>query len=97
MSTINEINLTPICPACGSSRLAKNGRTTAGLQRFKCLDGLDKGCHRQFVTGSDHTVNPGIKSIVMKLLAEKVKSGTIHRSVPGISLRWICELKRRIR
>jgi transposase-like protein len=97
MSTANEIERTPICPACGSFKLAKNGKTPAGLQKFRCLDGRNIGCHRQFVAGSDHAVNPVIRSIVVKLLAGKVKPGTIHKAVPGISPRWIYELKRRIR
>ena len=98
MCTANEKNIrftVPLlCPDCGSSELSKNGKTPAGQQRMKCLDGRGVGCHRQFVAGSDCMVHPLIKHIVKNLLAEKIKPSTIHGAVPGISIRWIYEMRR---
>jgi transposase-like protein len=100
MRTANEKNIRVtvplLCPDCGSSELAKNGKTPDGLQKFVCLDGRGAGCDRQFTPGSDHMVAPLIKHIVKNLLEEKIKPSMIHRAVPGISIRWIYETRRRM-
>jgi transposase-like protein len=95
----NDIEVTAalLCPDCGSSELAKNGKTSAGLQKMKCLDGRNKGCRRQFVVGSDYMVHPLIKHIVKNLLAGEIKPKAIHQAVPWISIRWIYELRRKAR
>jgi transposase-like protein len=83
-----EIN----CPKCGSARLERYGKTSAGLQKYRCLL---PDCRRQFVAGSEHLIDADIKNIVLQLLAQQVPPTRIKRAVAGISLRWIYELKRR--
>ena len=85
------------CPSCGGTKLARYGKTAAGLQKYRCLDGSGIGCRRQFVAGSDHLIDPDKKKIILALLAQDTPPKKIKAAVPGISLRWIYELKRRAR
>lgn len=80
------------CPKCGSSRLARYGMTPAGKQKYRCLE-----CRRQFVTGTDHLLGPEKKTVVMRLLEADVEPTKIREAIPDISLRWIYELRRRLK
>lgn len=80
------------CPKCGGFGLGKYGKTPASLQKYRCLK---SGCGRQFVAGSDHLIDPEKKKIVIALLAQGTPPKKIEKAVPGISLRWIYELRRR--
>ena len=80
------------CPDCRGDRLIKYGKTKRGLQKYRCLD---VKCRRQFVAGSEHTLDPLTKEAAMKLIKSRVPPGTIAQALPDISLRWINELKRR--
>ncbi len=82
------------CPDCDSVRLSRYGKTHAGLQKYRCLE---LGCRRQFVAGSDHAVDPETRARVEKLLAAGVKPPQIAQAETGISLRWIYELRRKMR
>jgi transposase-like protein len=81
------------CPSCGGERLEKYGKTKAGLQKYRCLD--DK-CRRQFVAGSVHRVKEETKKTVIGLLKQGVAPTVIFKSVSGISLRHIRELRRKL-
>lgn len=81
------------CPGCGSSRLCRYGKTAAGRQKWRCVEG---GCRRQFVPGSTHLLDQGEKDAVLRLLATGFSPRKIQEAFPKISKRWIYELKRRI-
>ena len=82
------------CPECGGTRLTKYGKTLAGRQKYKCSSPI---CRHQFVAGSDHLVNPDIKDRVIKLLTANVHPTQIAKAEQGISLRWLYELRRRMK
>jgi len=84
------------CPDCGGGKLARYGKTTANLQKYRCLDEYGTGCSRQFVAGSNHLISASTRETVLRLLAENIPPGVIKKAIPGISLRWIYELRRRI-
>lgn len=79
------------CPVCGGERLQKYGKTKAGLQKYRCMK---EHCGRQFVAGSTHRIDQSVKEIVIGLLRQNVAPAVIAKSVPGISLRRIRELRR---
>jgi transposase-like protein len=81
------------CPKCDGNRLEKYGRTKAGHQKLRCLETT---CGRQFVVGSSHLIAPETKALVERLLLAKIPPPHIKKAVPGISLRWIYELRRRM-
>ncbi len=81
------------CPGCGSELLQKYGKTPAGKQKYRCMQ---ENCRRQFVAGSTHRIDQGVKDIVIGLLKQNVSPAKISKSVPGISLRRIRELRREI-
>jgi len=81
------------CPTCGRDRLTRYGRTKAGLQKYRCLSA---SCGRQFVAGSEHRVDPEQKRVALGLLSNGVPPKTIAKAMPGISRRWLYELRRRI-
>jgi transposase-like protein len=83
-----------VCPSCLGTDLAKYGRTKAGLQKYRCRREL---CGRQFVAGSTHLLDPKVKTMVMNLIAAGLSTKYISTAVPGLSRRWIRELKRRKR
>ncbi len=87
---------TVTCPSCNGAKLAKNGKTSEGLQQYLCLDGRGVGCRRQFIAGAHH-INSDTKEIVRLLLLEKVKPRTIKKALPGISLSSIYRLKQELR
>ena len=72
----------------------KYGKTSTGRQKYKCLD---PGCRRQFVYGSTHLVDAETKRFVINFLAQGIAPTKIRKAVPGISLRWIYELGRRMK
>ena len=91
------------CPNCKGVRLEKYGTTKAGLQKYRCLA---PECRRQFVAGSDHRVDDKTKSMVKQLLAagtdprvilQALRGADEDKSKPPISLRWIYELRRRMK
>jgi transposase-like protein len=93
-----------ICPECGGTKLARYGKTTAGLQKFLCrsltrktADGKPFECRRQFVAGSEHRIDPGRKRIALELLAQNVDPTKIKAAVPEISLRWLYRLRKQSR
>ena len=81
-----------ICPDCKGTKLSKYGKTPAGLQKYRCLN---QECCRQFVFGSDHLIDAEKKKMVIALLAEGTPPKKIEKAIPGISLRWIYEFRRR--
>lgn len=92
------------CPECGGKKLARYGKTAAGLQKYLCLtlsrrtaDGKPFECRRQFVAGSTHMIDPDKKRIARELLAQGIPPKKIKAAVPEISLRWLYELRRRAR
>ena len=85
------------CPDCKGTKLMRYGKTKAGLQKYRCLDEKGVGCRRQFVAGSGHLIDPGKKKIVMDLLAQGIRPKKIMAAVPGISKRWIYELRRKVK
>jgi hypothetical protein len=49
------------------------------------------------VPGSDHLLDPDKKAIVLSLLAAGVEPNKIREAIPEISIRWIYELRKRVR
>ena len=84
---------TVTCPSCGGDRLEKYGKTKAGLQKYRCLN---SECRRQFVAGSAHRVKSETRETVIGLLKQDVAPTVISKSVSGISLRRIRELRRKL-
>lgn len=74
------------CPSCTGTKLQRYGKTAAGLQKYKCLDGLGVGCKRQFVTGSDRRIDKTTRETVLPFLSENVKVKSIKVAAPRISL-----------
>ena len=92
------------CPECGGAKLARYGKTAAGLQKYLCrslsrktADGKHFECRRQFVAGSTRLIDPDRKRIALELLAQKVDPVKIKAAVPEISLRWLYKLRKRSR
>jgi len=79
-------------PGCGGERLQRWGKSSTGRQKYRCRD-----CGRQFVPGSDHLLDPDKKAIVLSLLAAGVEPNKIREAIPEISIRWIYELRKRVR
>ncbi len=92
------------CPSCKSTNLARYGKTAAGLQKYRCLE---TNCRRQFVAGSDYLIDQDVKALVLRLLAQGVEppkirealnpAGATDETRKKISLRWIYQLKRKLR
>jgi transposase-like protein len=99
MMTIDDLK----CPSCKGSKLARYGKTAAGLQKYRCLEA---SCRRQFVAGSDYLIDQDVKDLVLRLLAQGVDPPKIHEALnpagaadearKKISLRWIYQLKRKM-
>ena len=81
------------CPECGGWLIKKNGKTKAGKQKYRCVS--DPVCGRQFTVGS-RILGKGKLALVFKLLAQNIAPPKIKKAVPGISLRWIYELRNRV-
>lgn len=80
------------CPGCDEKRVQRYGKTVAGLQKYRC-----QSCGRQFVSGSDHNVDPELKKIAQELLRQNVRPGVIAKAMDGkISVRWLRELRRQV-
>lgn len=63
------------CPACGSTKVVKNGSTYYGKARLKC-----KQCSRQFVTHRQHSpLSSECKRRIELLLAERISLEGICR------------------
>jgi transposase-like protein len=82
------------CPACKGNELQRYGKTKAGLQKYRCLA---PRCRRQFVAGSTHLIDPEKKKIVQDLLGQGIPPKKIKAAVPEISVRWLYELRRKVR
>jgi transposase-like protein len=87
------------CPTCGSSEVAKYGKTKAGLQKFRCLSDY---CRRQFVAGSEWLIKPEIKPLVRRLIELGIPPWKIFEAVKDpeteeamISLQSIYKLRRK--
>jgi len=74
----------PLCPACDSTRIVKNGKIHNGKQNFKCRD-----CGRQFVQDPQNKkIDEATKTLIDKLLLEKIPLTGIAR-VAGVSEPWL--------
>ena len=72
------------CPACGSTRFKKNGRTNNGKQKHQC-----KACPRQFVQYSEqHLISGETRALIERLLRERISLRGICRAV-GVGLKWL--------
>ncbi|HOS78153.1 MAG TPA: hypothetical protein PL061_12875 [Syntrophales bacterium] len=80
------------CPKCHSTSLLKWGLGASGRQKYRCAL-----CRRQFVAGSDHFLEPEKKAVVMRLIEAGVEPAKIREAIPDISLRWVYELRRRLK
>lgn len=99
-----EVTMSEICcPDCQGNKLQKYGTNKTGLQKYRCMN---PKCRRQFVAGSDHRVDEKTKALVKQLLAKNIDPRAIAEALipvdnqeakPPISLRWIYELRRRMK
>jgi IS1 family transposase len=72
------------CPACGSTRLKKNGHTHNGKQNHQC-----KTCPRQFVQCSEqYLISDDTRGLIERLLVERISLRGICRAV-GVTLKWL--------
>lgn len=72
------------CPACGSTRFKKNGRTHNGKQNHHC-----KACPRQFVQCSEQScIADETRELIKRLLRERISLRGICRAV-GVGLKWL--------
>jgi insertion element IS1 protein InsB len=72
------------CPACGSTRFKKNGRTHNGKQHHQC-----KACPRQFVQCSEqYLISDETQALIERLLLERLSLRGICRAV-GVGLKWL--------
>ena len=72
------------CPACGSTRFKKNGRTHNGKQQHQC-----KACPRQFVQCAEHyRISEETRALIERLLRERISlRGICHAG--GVGLKWL--------
>ena len=83
------------CPNCGGLLFEKYGKTKAGKQKLRCLEPT---CRRQFTLGSDHLLDPEKKKSIETLLANGIAPKKIKEAFPkDVSLRWLFELRRKIK
>ena len=72
------------CPACGSTRFKKNGRTHNGKQQHQC-----KACPRQFVQCAEqYRISDETRALIERLLLERISLRGICRVV-GVGLKWL--------
>ena len=72
------------CPACGSTRFKKNGRTHNGKQKYHC-----KACPRQFVPCAEpYRISEETRGLIERLLRERLSLRGICRAV-GVGLKWL--------
>jgi len=72
------------CPACGSTRFKKNGRTHNGKQQHQC-----KACPRQFVQYTEpYRIADETRALIKRLLLERLSLRGICRAV-GVGLKWL--------
>jgi len=72
------------CPACGSTRFKKNGRTHNGKQQHQC-----KACPRQFVQCAEpYRISDETQALIERLLRERISLRGICRVV-GVGLKWL--------
>jgi IS1 family transposase len=72
------------CPACGSTRFKKNGRTHNGKQNHQC-----KSCPRQFVQCAEpYRIADETRALIERLLRERISLRGICRAV-GVGLKWL--------
>ena len=64
-----------ICPKCGVDKVIKNGKSHHGKQNYRC-----KSCDRQFIFLSERKILPEIKTVINRLLHEKVPVAKIARA-----------------
>jgi len=72
-----------ICPKCYSLHIVKNGYIHNGKPKFLCKD-----CGRQFVEKPENTISQEKRSLIDKLLLERIPLAGIARVV-GVSERWL--------
>ena len=74
----------PVCPACDSTHIVKNGKIHNGKQNYKC-----RTCGRQFVQDPQNKIiDLATKTLIDKLLLEKIPLAGIAR-VTGVSEPWL--------
>ena len=74
------------CPQCASQQFKKNGHIHNGKQNHQC-----KNCGWQFVLPPEnHVINEGHRSVVERLLLEKIFLHGICRAA-GVSIRWLTD------
>jgi insertion element IS1 protein InsB len=72
------------CPACGSTRFKKNGRTHNGKQQHQC-----KACPRQCVQYSEqHLISGETRALLERVRRERISLRGICRAV-GVGLKWL--------
>lgn len=74
-STCEREQTNSTCPFCNSSRIIKHGKTSAGIQRYRCLF-----CHKTWV--EDKSNKP---TYDLGILTEAYLNGYSYRE-----LRWVC-------
>jgi len=91
------------CPSCHGINLVKNGKSPGTCrQKYLCLN---PGCRRQFTAGSNHLIDPKIKTLIIEQLARgmapiKIVQYLSYGGKDGrsqISIRWIYELRRKMK
>jgi len=74
----------PDCPACGSSRVKKNGSAWKKKQKYQCND-----CRRRFAENPQNKIiSDSEKKIIDNLLFEKIPLAGIARAM-NVSERWL--------
>lgn len=82
------------CPECGGTDLLKYGKAGSGKQKYRCKN---QECRHQFVAGSTYLIDEKTKRVIIALLAQGVEPVIISKAISDVSLRWIYELRRRMK
>jgi transposase-like protein len=84
-----------VCPKCGSLWWTYYGKTPDGRQKFKCKE---PHCRHPFTAEPrGRRIDEKTKRVVLRMLGEGIPPRKIIKFVPDIKLRWIYELKRRVK
>ena len=71
------------CPTCNSEKIIKNGSIHNGKQKYACKD-----CNRQFILEPTNCISEEKKTLIDKLLLEKIPLAGIARVVE-VSEYWL--------
>lgn len=84
-----------VCPKCGGHRWQLYGYTLDGRQKYKCKD---LGCRHSFtMEPRGRRIDDKTRKTVISLLEAGTKPKVIAAALPDIKLRWIYDLKRRMK